>query len=129
LRARYPTVTVADVYEYPRLADLARRLDEFEPTSAMHVRAVAPTPRSAQAVQTLAALPLAALVGLRWLTWLIAVDAVLGWTGAATWVPPVPHAWWWVALGWLVLVSPFGRMGTTVLVARTLLRGLTPGRH
>ena len=32
LRERFPTVTVADVYEYPRIGDLARRLDEFEPT-------------------------------------------------------------------------------------------------
>jgi len=129
LRERYPTVTVADVYEYPRIADLARRLDELEPTSTAQVRPVTPTPRRARVVQVLAAVPLAALVGLRWLTWLVAADAVLTSTGRMAWVPPVPRAWWWVALGWLVLISPLGRMGSTVLVARTLLRGLTPGRY
>ena len=77
LRARFPTVTVADVYEYPRIGDLARRLDEFEPTVVAEARVVAPTPVRAQLVQTVLALPLAALVGLRWLTWLLAADAVL----------------------------------------------------
>ncbi|ROS28047.1 Pls/PosA family non-ribosomal peptide synthetase [Cellulomonas sp. PhB150] len=129
LRERYPTVTVADVYEFPRLADLARRLEELEPAPAAVERTVTPTPRRAQAVQLLAAIPLAALVGLRWLTWLVAADAVLTSTGGMGWVPSVPHAWWWVALGWVVLISPLGRMGSTVLVARTLLRGLTPGRY
>ncbi|MDQ0374240.1 Pls/PosA family non-ribosomal peptide synthetase [Cellulomonas humilata] len=129
LRARFPTVTVADVYEYPRIGDLARRLDEFEPTVVAEARVVTPTPVRAQLVQTVLALPLAALVGLRWLTWLLAADAVLVATTGAPWVPVVPGVWWWVALGWLVLISPLGRMGTTVLVARTLLRGLTPGRY
>jgi len=129
LRERYPTVTVADVYEFPRLADLARRLEELEPASAASERTVTPTPRRAQAVQLLAAIPLAALVGLRWLTWLVAADAVLTSTGRMGWVPSVPHAWWWVAAGWLVLISPLGRMGSTVLVARTLLRDVAPGRY
>ena len=31
LRARYPAVTVADVYDNPRLGDLAQTLDEFDP--------------------------------------------------------------------------------------------------
>ncbi|NUU18746.1 amino acid adenylation domain-containing protein [Cellulomonas humilata] len=129
LRERFPTVTVADVYEYPRIGDLARRLDEFEPTVAAEARVVAPTPLRSQVLQTVLGLPLAALVGLRWLTWLLAADAVLVATTGAAWVPVVPGVWWWVALGWLVLLSPFGRMGTTVLVARTLLRGLRPGRY
>ena len=60
--------------------------------------------------------------GLRWLTWLLAADAVLVATTSAPWVPVVPGVWWWVALGWVVLISPLGRMGTTVLVARALLR-------
>ncbi|KQY20704.1 amino acid adenylation protein [Cellulomonas sp. Root485] len=129
LRARFPTVTVADVYEYPRIGDLARRLDEFEPTVVAEARVVAPTPLRAQVIQTVLGLPLAALVGLRWLTWLLAADAVLVATTGAPWVPVVPGVWWWVALGWLVLISPLGRMGTTVIVARTLLRGLVPGRY
>jgi non-ribosomal peptide synthetase-like protein len=129
LRERFGTVTVADVYEYPRLGDLARRLDELEPAAPVEHREVVPTPRRAQLVQTLLGVPLAALVGLRWLTWLLAAEQLLAVTGLVPWLEPAPHAWWWLALGWLVLISPFGRMGSTVLVARTVLRGLRPGRY
>ena len=82
----------------------------------------APDPAAdARLIQTLLAVPLALLVGLRWLTWLLAADAVLRATTDVAWVPVVPGVWWWVALGWVVLISPLGRMGTTVLVARGLL--------
>ena len=129
LRERFPTVTVADVYENPRLGALARRLDELEPVEAVAPRVVRPVPASARAWQWAAAVPLAALVGLRWLTWTLAAGAVLDAVSPAAWLPSVPHVWWWVLLGWLVLVSPLGRMGSTVLVARVLLRGLRPGRY
>ncbi|RMI07021.1 non-ribosomal peptide synthetase, partial [Cellulomonas triticagri] len=133
LRERYPTVTVADVYEYPRLGDLARRLDEIAPdpedAADAPVREVRPVPRRAQVVQTLLAVPLAALVGLRWLTWLLAAEQLLAVTGLVPWLTPAPQAWWWLAAGWLLLISPLGRMGSTVLVARTVLRGLRPGSY
>jgi non-ribosomal peptide synthetase-like protein len=129
LRERFGTVTVADVYEYPRLGDLARRLDELEPAAPVEHREVAPTPRRAQVLQMLLGVPLAALVGLRWLTWLLAAEQLLAVTGLVPWLDPVPGAWWWLALGWLLLISPLGRMGTTVLVARALLRDLKPGRY
>lgn len=128
LRARYPTVTVADVYEHPRLADLARRLDELAPPAADDAHVPTPVPRRSEVAQVLLGVPLAALVGLRWLTWALGLDAVLVAAGVA-WAPAVPGAAWWWALGWVVLVSPLGRMGSTVLVARTLLRGVTPGRY
>jgi non-ribosomal peptide synthetase-like protein len=127
LRERYPNVTVADVYENALLGALAQRLEELEPTTAAESRGVAPTPRGAQVIQSLAALPLHAVIGLRWLTWLAVVDNVLARTGQVPWVSSV--SWWWVLAGWLVLMTPFGRMGMTVLVARTLLRGVKPGRY
>lgn len=127
LRERFPTVTVADVYENPRIGDLARTLDEFEPVTVSDQRVVRPTPLRTQVIQTMLAVPLSLLVGLRWLTWLLAADAVLRTATNATWVPVVAGVWWWVALGWLVLISPLGRMGTTVIVARGLLRDLKPG--
>ena len=129
LRERFGTVTVADVYEYPRLADLARRLDELEPAAPASRRPVAPTPVRARVVQVLLGVPLAVLVGLRMLTWLLAAEQLLAVTGLVPWLTPVPGAWWWLALGWLLLISPLGRMGSTVLVARTVLRGLRPGRY
>ncbi|HEX5333537.1 MAG TPA: Pls/PosA family non-ribosomal peptide synthetase [Cellulomonas sp.] len=127
LRERYPNVTVADVYENPNLGALAQRLEELEPTTSGESRSVMPTPRRAQVVQSLAAVPLHAVIGLRWLTWLAVVDNVLAATGSVPWVSPV--SWWWVLAGWLVLVTPLGRMGMTILVARTLLRTVKPGRY
>ncbi len=128
LRERYPTVTVADVYEHPRLHDLARRLDELAPAQADDTHVPAPTSRRAQAVQVLAGVLLAGLVGLRWLTWALGVDAALVAAGVA-WAPAVPGALWWFAAGWVALISPLGRLGSTVLVARALLRDVTPGRY
>ncbi|PVU84280.1 amino acid adenylation protein, partial (plasmid) [Cellulomonas sp. WB94] len=127
LRERYPNVTVADVYENPRLGALAQRLEELEPTPAGETRSVAPTPRRAQVIQSLAALPLHGVIGLRWLTWLAVIDNVVAATGTAPWASPV--SWWWVLAGWLVLITPLGRMGMTVVVARSLLRGVKPGRY
>ncbi|HEY0216152.1 MAG TPA: Pls/PosA family non-ribosomal peptide synthetase, partial [Cellulomonas sp.] len=129
LRERFGTVTVADVYEYPRLADLARRLDELEPAAPVSRREVRPVPRRAQVVQTLLGGPLAALVGLRWLTWMLAAEQLLVVIGLVPWLDTLPGAWWWLAAGWLALISPLGRMGSTVLVARLLLRGVGPGRY
>ena len=54
LRERFPTVTVADVYENPRIGDLARTLDELEPVDVADRRVVRPTPLRAQVIQTAA---------------------------------------------------------------------------
>ena len=44
LRSRYPGVTVADVYDNPRLGDLAQTLDEFAPAVEAEGREIGPTP-------------------------------------------------------------------------------------
>lgn len=127
LRERVPTITVADVYDTPRFGDLLARIEEFDPPVDSTERHVRPVPIGAQAIQSVLGLPLLGVVGLRWLVWLAAIGNVLGTTGWAPWLPHV--SWWWVLLGWAVLISPLGRMGMTVLLARTLLRGVTPGRY
>ena len=99
LRGRYPTVTVADVYENPRVVDLARRLDELAPAIPRAGRPVAPVPRRAQLVQSILAAPLAVVGGFRWLTWVTAIGNVAHATGHVAWVPTV--SWWWVLAGWL----------------------------
>ena len=40
LRARYPQVTVADLYDHPRLGSLAGYLDELDPAAAVETRIV-----------------------------------------------------------------------------------------
>ncbi|MGZ5404007.1 MAG: Pls/PosA family non-ribosomal peptide synthetase [Nocardioides sp.] len=127
LRERFPEVTVADVYEHPTLQGLAAALDAMAaPTSRVN-RRVRPVPLKTQVGQVVFTLPLRTLTGLRWLTWMAAANnlgaALLG----LAWLPVV--SWWWVALGWLSLVSPPGRMALTAAGARFLLRDVAVGDY
>ena len=63
MRQRYPQVTVADLYDHPRLGSLAGYLDELDPPPQVETRVVKPTPRLTQAVQVALTLPLATLTG------------------------------------------------------------------
>ncbi|MDQ1537271.1 MAG: hypothetical protein QOE58_1664, partial [Actinomycetota bacterium] len=129
LRERYPQVTVADVYEDPKLGQLAERLDEMVPVAAADqpARDVAPLPRRAQVVQQLVGLALPVMTGARWLFWVALGANLLAAADGPQWLPVT--SWWWLLAGWLLLVSPWGRMGMTVLAARLLLRGVRPGRY
>jgi non-ribosomal peptide synthetase-like protein len=128
LRERYPEVTVADVYGYPRLGALAERLDDFDAAAHTVTRdPVRPTPRSAQWIQTGLALLLQTVVGARFLTWGLTLNGLLALTGSYPWLPTV--SWWWVAAGWLVLITPAGRMTIAVVGARILLYGVRPGSY
>ena len=129
LRGRYPQVAVADVYENPRLGQLAERLGELVPVgaSAQPTRNVEPVPGRAQLVQQLVCLALTLVTGARWLTWVAAGANLFALAGGPGWLPIT--SWWWVLLGWLLLVSPWGRMGLTVGAARLLLRSVRPGRY
>ncbi|WP_460446098.1 non-ribosomal peptide synthetase, partial [Angustibacter aerolatus] len=125
-RERYPQATVADVYENPGLLQLAARLDELAPadTDREPARPTAPVPLRAQVVMQLVSALLAVATGLRWLT--LAGTAALVVDGPR-WFPDV--RWWALLPGWLLLLTPWGRMAGTVAVARTLLRGLRPGTY
>ena len=133
LRGQFPEVTVADVYETPRLGALADRLDEFTPTTSAENRSVARVPLAMQLFQIILSVPLATIVGLRWLTWLAALTNLLGgWrngtsSAVTAWAPHV--GWLWIGLGWLLLISPLGRMGLSAAGARLLLRGVRPGAY
>ncbi|WP_064745117.1 Pls/PosA family non-ribosomal peptide synthetase [Pseudonocardia acaciae] len=127
LRERYPEASVQDVFQHPRLVDLAARLDELDGDRAGR-RPVHPTPRRTGLAQLLVLLALYALTGARWLVVLAGLGnawALLG--GGAAFTPPVP--WWWVAAGWALLISPPGRLLLTVLGVRLARRGLRPGTY
>lgn len=129
LRAHYPTVTVRDVYDNATFGELADRLDELTPSetaASAEPQAdvpVTPIPRAFQWAQAALMLPLSVLGAVRWLT----VLAALGDLAAPAWAPHV--SWWWVLAGFVLFVTPPGRVAVAALGARTLLRGLEPAQY
>ncbi|QCQ93505.1 Pls/PosA family non-ribosomal peptide synthetase [Rhodococcus sp. SGAir0479] len=126
LRDRFPEVTVAQLYDHPRLGSLAGFLDELSPTEAAVPRHVEPTPRRAQAAQIAATVPLMTLTGLQWVTWLAIAGNVLA-LFDVDWAPTL--SWWWVTVLFVLFITPLGRMAVAVAGARLLLRGLQPGTY
>ncbi|MFG1797344.1 Pls/PosA family non-ribosomal peptide synthetase [Nocardia sp. NPDC049149] len=127
LRERYPQITVADLYDHPRLGALAELLEQSTPAVAVEERVVRPTPLPAQAAQVLATIPLTTLTGLQWLTWLAIVGNIAAWSGSLPWLPQL--SWWWTLAAFLLFISPLGRMAICVVGARLLLRGVRPGQY
>ena len=129
LRGRCPAMTVAHLYDHPRLGSLAGFLDEMaaedEGAEPVTPRTVAPTPNSARALQVALTLPLAGLTALQWLTWLALVNNLAAMVHPLPWLATVP--WWAVLVAFIVFITPPGRMGIAVVGARLLLRGLQPG--
>ncbi|MCE5290015.1 MAG: amino acid adenylation domain-containing protein [Nocardiaceae bacterium] len=127
LRARFPHVAVADLYDHPRLGSLTERLEGMRPTAPAEPRTVTPTPTRARVVQALALLPLQTLTGLQWLTWLAVISGVAEAIHPVPWLPSI--SWLWTALAFAVFVTPVGRMIIAVLGSRALLLGLEPGDY
>lgn len=127
LRQRYPQVTVADLYDHPRLGSLAGYLDELDPPPAVETRVVAPVSRVTQVLQTALTVPLAMLTGMQWVVWLAIANNVAAELSLVDWVSPIN--WWWVLGGFLLFVTPPGRMGIAVFGARVLIGDLQPGTY
>lgn len=131
LRVRYPTITVADIYATPRVGALIDAARQSAPDGGMPPpaagRAVRPTALKSQVFQVLMGVPLHILVGMRWLTYLMAANRLLADFAGFAAAPRV--SWWWIAASWLVFVSPPGRMAISVLAARLLLAKVAPGTY
>jgi non-ribosomal peptide synthetase-like protein len=127
LRGRYPQLTVAQLYDHPRLGSLAGFLDDLDPPVQVEPRTVRPTSVLTQAAQTVLSVPLATLTGLQWVTWLALLNNVVATLHPMPWTVTVN--WWWLVAAFVVFISPTGRMGIAVLGARMLLRGLKPGAY
>jgi len=131
LRGRFPGMTVALLYDHPRLGSLAGFLDEVAadqpPPVAADPRLVTPTPAGAQAAQVALTLPLATLTGLQWLTWLALINNVAAALHPLPWLVTVN--WWVVMVAFVAFITPLGRMGIAVLGARVLLARLKPGTY
>jgi non-ribosomal peptide synthetase-like protein len=127
MRRKYPQVTVADLYDHPRLGSLAGFLDELDPPPEIETRVVKPTPRLTQAVQLALSLPLATLSGLQWVVWLALINNVVAQLHPLPWLVTID--WWWVVAGFVLFISPLGRMAIAAFGARILLGGLEPGTY
>ncbi|MCX4818598.1 amino acid adenylation domain-containing protein [Streptomyces sp. NBC_01142] len=122
IRERYATGSVGDIYQNPTLGALARTL-EASSAGGPEAGDMRPVPRRTGIAQMLLMVPLFGVAGLRWAVAAVAVNNVIG----LPWAPAV--SWWWVALGWLMVVSPPGRIVIAAGGARLLLRGLEPGTY
>jgi non-ribosomal peptide synthetase-like protein len=125
IRERFPTTTVADVYDHPRIGALADALDDSGPVVSVP-RDVRPVPPATGLAMTLLGLPVQVLRGLRVLTWTALVAGVLH----ATTLPFLPVLPWpALVVALLLFVTPIGKMAVTVVLARLLLSGVRPGDH
>ncbi len=127
LRQRFPTVTVADLYDHPRLGSLAQMLDDINPGAVTEPRIVAPTPRRAGLAQVALSVPLTTLTGLQWVTWLAIANNVLSRFYDAAWITPIN--WWIVVAAFIVFITPLGRMVIAAAGIRMLLAGVEPGDY
>ena len=131
LRPQYPEMTVAHLYDHPRLGSLAGFLDEAAADSpapaAVAPRTVHPTPVGTRIAQVALTVPLATLTAAQWLTWLAVLNNTLVAVHPLPWLVPVD--WWLVIAAFVVFVSPLGRMAIAVAGARLLLRRLEPGTY
>jgi non-ribosomal peptide synthetase-like protein len=127
LRDRHPQVTVADLYDHPRLGSLAGFLDELKKPPDVVERRVRPTPRLTQLAQLALSVPLATVTAWAWLTWLALGNNVARALHLVPWTVAVN--WWLVASAFVVFVTPLGRMSIAVLAARLLLPNVRPGSY
>ena len=93
----------------------------------MTKREVRPLPPKSQGGQLVALLPLRALAGMRWLSWLALASTLGHRVLDVAWLPSYP-VWVLVLTTWFFLVPP-GRMTLAGLLARLVLRPVTPGAH
>lgn len=127
LRHRYPQMTVAELYDHPRLGSLAGYLDELKAPPTVQARTVEPVPRLTQTVQMALMVPLATLSGMQWVIWLAIANNIAASLSLVAWTRPV--SWWWILAGFLLFVTPVGRMGIAVVGARALAGNLAPGTY
>lgn len=129
IRTRAPEFTMADVYDLPRLRQMADAIESEADDDAApgEFSTAAPTPRAMQWVQTLAGVPLFILSGLRWIVWLLTASWILRLFPGFEVLPAAPL--WLIIVGLIVSATPFGRMAVAAGAARVLLAGVKPGDY
>ncbi|WP_338100742.1 Pls/PosA family non-ribosomal peptide synthetase [Microbacterium excoecariae] len=129
IRARAPEFTMADVYDLPRLGQMAGAVSAQDEGSSGEASfsTARPTPRRMQAIQTVAGAGLFVLTGARWLTWLATGSFLLGLVPGFEALPQVPVGV--IIAGLVLFATPFGRMAIAAGAARLLLAGIAPGDY
>ncbi|WP_307861097.1 Pls/PosA family non-ribosomal peptide synthetase [Microbacterium sp. SD291] len=127
IRSRAPEYTMADVYDLPRLRQMADAVDAASVEETRAFTEAKPTPRRMQWVQTLLGIPLFILSGARWITWLLVASWLLQLVPGYEFLPDAPA--WAIITGLVVFTTPFGRMALAALAARLLLAGVRGGDY
>lgn len=124
LRGQHPSVTVGDIYAHPRFGALATLcLGDDGAAAPGPIREIGRTSKGMQAFQTLLAIPVHILGGVRWVVIAMVLANLANLLGAD--VPLTP--WPVVITLFLVFVTAWGRMLISAGAARLLLAGLKPG--
>ncbi|WP_246257966.1 Pls/PosA family non-ribosomal peptide synthetase [Amycolatopsis anabasis] len=126
LRARFPEVSVADVYRHPTPAALRTRLAAAEGHPAEE-RAIAPAPRWTGWIQAAIQLVLFTVAGVRWVLAIALIGNVFSAFVHESWLPRL--SWWVLVPAWLVLFSPPSRALVVGLGVRALRGRLRPGSY
>ena len=125
LREQYAEVAVGDLYTHPTIGTLAATLEEMGGATNTSDRQVVPIRRKTQVGQLIAMVPLRALAGARWLSWLMLGSTLMH--GQLSWLPSYP-VWLLVLTTGLILLPP-GRMLLAAGLARVVLRPVRPGTY
>ncbi|CAK1361138.1 Linear gramicidin synthase subunit D [Cercospora beticola] len=129
LRAKVPSLSVADVYEHSSLCDMAARVDELS-SAHQEQREVVPTPRWTFVVQ----LPLLfiefLLEGLRLLAIMFLTKKAFSVRLQPTsWAARHDIPWWLVAVVWFLMISMPGRVIVFTSIVRVLTLRIARGTY
>lgn len=119
IRTRMPTLAVRDLYDHPRLSDLAAFIDASNSaaTPVTH-RSVKPVSFGTRIAQTLIQIPMMTIYATPLLAWLMLIANVAG----------LAHAPWWLVITLLVVfATPVGTVPLGALGARLISAGVKPG--
>lgn len=123
IRQRYPTLSVRDLYDHPRLEKLAEYLDSLSTTPVTEQRLVRPVPLGTRIAQALIHIPIATVQATPWLVVVLLLHNLLSFRTSQ----PVP--WGMLAVLILIFVSPLGRLPLGGYGARLITYGITPGTY
>ncbi|QPK83021.1 AMP-binding protein [Corynebacterium qintianiae] len=120
LRERVPTIAVRDLYDHPRLEALANYVDSLGAAAAVETRHVKPVSAGTRVAQLLIQIPAMTLHAATFVTWWAIIANALGW---------VSLSWTALAVLFVVLCTPVGRLPLGALGARLIRGRIRPGEY